>query len=118
MIGIAVSSDNGLRLRSTWGVTPPCGVPDGEMLLKNVELRGVVSLLVLLEYACGKLNVAHCESTSALPFPLSVGEAGRLAGKSASPMSGGSSAWPFVRGWASSMTDRTLRSFDSDLRGG
>ena len=88
------------------------------MLLMKVEFRGVVSLLVPLEYACGKLNVAHCESTSALPFPLSVGEAGRFTGKSASPMSGGSSDWPFSRGWLSSMTDRTLRSFDSDFRGG
>lgn len=92
MIGIAVSSDNGLLLRSTWGVTPPCGVPDGETLFMNTEVRGVASLLVLLEYASGKLNVAHCESTSALLFPLSDGGAARIPDKSASPVSGGSSA--------------------------
>lgn len=59
VMGITVSSDSGLRLRSTWGVPPPWGVTEGDIPLMNVELRGVTSLLVLDEYACGKLNVAH-----------------------------------------------------------
>lgn len=120
---MTVSSEVGLRLRSVDDESSILG-DTGDCARIRAELRGVVSSSCSLAPRSPKLylnipQTPDCGGGSVRDFPFTAGvtEPELDAVDSDMLREGYSSASPFDRGCASSITESTLRSFDSDFRG-